>query len=106
MQHAAEFITVADISELAPGDRIVVEYGKHWVAIFNIDGQFYAIEDICTHDDGPLADGELTGCVIACPRHGATFDVRTGKVLTAPALMDVSTYAIRVVDGQIQIAAR
>jgi 3-phenylpropionate/trans-cinnamate dioxygenase ferredoxin subunit len=101
-----EFITVASTDEILPGDRLVVEYGRRWVAIFNVDGSYYAVEDICTHDDGPLAEGKLDGCVLECPRHGATFDIRTGKVLSAPALVDVPTYALRIVDNQIQIAGR
>jgi 3-phenylpropionate/trans-cinnamate dioxygenase ferredoxin subunit len=101
-----EFITVASTDEISPGERLVVEYGRRWVVIFNVDGSYYAVEDICTHDDGPLAEGKLDGCVIECPRHGATFDIRTGKVLSAPALVDVPTYTVRIVDNQIQIAGR
>ena len=102
----AEFITVATIDEIPPGERMVVELGRHWVAIFNVDGTYYAIEDVCSHDDGPLAEGELTGCIIECPRHGATFDITNGKVLTAPAIVDVPTYAVRVQGDNIQIASR
>ncbi len=102
----AEFITVATIDEIPPGERMVVELGRHWVAIFNVDGTYYAIEDVCTHDDGPLAEGELTGCIIECPRHGATFDITNGKVLTAPAIVDVPTYAVRIQGNSIQIASR
>jgi 3-phenylpropionate/trans-cinnamate dioxygenase ferredoxin subunit len=102
----AEFITVATIDEIPPGERLVVELGRHWVAVFNVDGTLYAIEDVCTHDDGPLADGELTGCMIECPRHGARFDITTGKVLSAPAFVDVPTYAVRVNGENVQIAPR
>lgn len=102
----AEFQTVATTDELGPGERIVVEYGKTWVAIFNVDGHYHAIEDLCTHDDGPLAEGKLSECVIECPRHGATFDIRTGKVLSAPALVDVPAYQVRVVENEVQIAPR
>ena len=65
---------------------------------------YYAIEDVCTHDEGPLAEGQLTGCVIECPRHGATFDVKTGKALSAPAHIDIPTYNVRVVGKEIQIS--
>lgn len=99
-----EFVTIATTDEIPPGERIVVEYGRTWVAIFNVDGKYYAIEDRCTHDDGPLAEGELHECIIECPRHGATFDIRTGKVLTAPAMVDVPTYHVQVVGSDIQIA--
>jgi 3-phenylpropionate/trans-cinnamate dioxygenase ferredoxin component len=104
--NSAEFVTVATTDEIKPGERLVVEFGRTWVAIFNVDGSYHAIEDVCTHDDGPLAEGELKGCVIECPRHGATFDITTGKVLTAPALVDVPTYAVRVQGSDIQIAPR
>jgi 3-phenylpropionate/trans-cinnamate dioxygenase ferredoxin subunit len=103
----SEFITVATVDELNPGDPpIVVEIDHHWVAVFNIKGEYYAIEDRCTHDDGPLAEGSLSGCVIACPRHGATFDVKTGKVLSAPAHVDVPTYAVRLDGNEIKIGNR
>jgi nitrite reductase/ring-hydroxylating ferredoxin subunit len=102
--NAPEFTTVATTTELPPGQRIVVEWGQHWVALFNVDGRLYAIEDICPHDDGPLAEGELTGCVIACPRHGAQFDITNGNVLRAPALANVPAYHVRVQGDEVQIA--
>ncbi len=103
---AAEFVTVATVDELQPGERMVVEVGRRWVAIFNVDGTYYAIEDVCTHDDGPLAEGELNGCIITCPRHGATFDIRTGKVLSAPAMVDVKSYDVQVLGNDIQVKPR
>ncbi|MBC8100354.1 MAG: Rieske 2Fe-2S domain-containing protein, partial [Armatimonadetes bacterium] len=66
-----EFVTVARADEIKPGERLVVEIGRHWIAIFNVEGVFHAIQDVCTHDDGPLAEGVLYGCEIECPRHGA-----------------------------------
>lgn len=101
-----DFLTVAKLDELQPGERMVVEVGRRWVAIFNVEGKLYAIEDVCTHDDGPLAEGELTGCIIECPRHGATFDIRTGKVLTAPAMVDVKAFEVRVEGENIQVKQR
>lgn len=101
-----EFTTVATTEDIKPGERLVVEYGSTWVAIFNVDGKYYAIQDLCTHDDGPLADGDLVGCIIECPRHGATFDITNGKVLTAPALVDVASYMVRVDENNVQIAPR
>jgi nitrite reductase/ring-hydroxylating ferredoxin subunit len=103
---ATEFVTVATKEDVAAGDRIVVELGRHWVALFNVDGRFYAIEDVCPHDDGPLAEGELVDCVIECPRHGAKFDIRTGAVLAPPALVDVPSYRVRMEGNEIQIAPR
>jgi 3-phenylpropionate/trans-cinnamate dioxygenase ferredoxin subunit len=101
-----EFVTVATTPELQPGERMVVEMGRHWVAIFNVEGKYYAIEDVCTHDDGPLVDGDLAGCTISCPRHGATFDISTGKALTAPALIDVQSYDVQIDGENIQIRPR
>lgn len=100
----ADFVTVAPVEELPAGERMVVEINRKWVAIFNVNGEYHAIQDICSHDGGELAEGELTGCEIACPRHGAKFDIRTGKVLSAPALVDIPAFEVRVIDGQIQVA--
>ncbi|MHB8628620.1 MAG: non-heme iron oxygenase ferredoxin subunit [Aggregatilineales bacterium] len=100
----ANFVTVATVDELPSGSRAVVEIEGHYVAVFNVDGRYYAIEDRCTHDDGPLAQGELCGTVIECPRHGATFDITTGAVLSMPAVKPVPRYETRVVDSEIQIA--
>ncbi len=99
----ADYITVATTDELKPGERIVVEAKDHYIGIFNVDGKYYAIEDVCTHDDGPLAEGELNGTVIECPRHGAQFDITTGKVLRFPAITPVPRYEVRVQDGEVQI---
>jgi len=100
----ADFVTVAQADEFRPGERIVVEISRKWVAVFNVDGEYHAIQDICSHDGGDLADGELIGCEIACPRHGARFDIRTGKVMSAPALVDIPAFEVRVLDGQVQVA--
>lgn len=102
----ADFVTVARTDEILAGERLIVEIGRKWIAIFNIEGEYYAIADVCPHDDGPLAEGELIGCEIACPRHGARFDVRTGKVLSPPALVDVPAYAVRVEGDEIQVARK
>jgi len=103
---APDFVNVATVDELKPGERMVVELGRHWVAIFNVEGTYYAIEDVCTHDDGPLAEGELDGCIIACPRHGATFDIRDGKVLSPPAMVNVKSYEVQVQGDNIQVRPR
>lgn len=101
-----EFVTVATTDEIPPGERLVVEIGRHWVAVFNVDGTYYAIEDVCTHDDGPLAEGTLHGCEIECPRHGARFDLATGKVTAPPAVLPVPTYQVRVEGNEIQVGSR
>lgn len=101
----SQFITVAKTEELqAGGEPIVVEINRRWVAIYNVDGTYCAIEDVCTHDGGPLAEGEVKGNVVVCPRHGAEFDICTGKVMTAPALVDAPTYEVRVEGDEIQVS--
>jgi nitrite reductase/ring-hydroxylating ferredoxin subunit len=98
-----EFVTVASTDEVKAGERIVVEVDDHYIAIFNVDNRYYAIEDVCTHDDGPLAEGYLEGTTIECPRHGAKFDITTGKVLSMPAVKSVPRYEVKVSGDEIQI---
>jgi 3-phenylpropionate/trans-cinnamate dioxygenase ferredoxin subunit len=100
----ADFVKVAETADLPPGERIVVEVDDLFIAVFNVGGEFYAIEDVCTHDDGPLAEGELDGYEIECPRHGARFDIRTGKVLSFPAVVDVPWFEVKVEDGDVLVA--
>lgn len=96
------FETVVRVDELPAGERIVVELGEKWVALFNVDGKYYAIEDACTHDDGPLAEGELRGLELECPRHGAIFNLESGRP-TFPAVKPVARYAVQVVGDEVQI---
>lgn len=98
-----EFIGVAQLSELPNGERLFLTIDELPIVVFNIAGGLYAIADLCSHDDGPLGDGELDGMEIVCPRHGARFDIRTGKVLSMPAIVDIPAYPVRVLDGEIQI---
>ena len=98
------FVKIAQTTELAPGDRKIVEVDGQWIALFNVDGQYHAIADICTHDDGPLAEGDLHGHVIECPRHGATFDVRTGHVLSFPAITPVPSYEVKIDGDDVLVA--
>ena len=98
-----EFLEIAPESELPNGERLFVDLGDKPIVIFNIAGQFFAIGDICTHDDGPLGDGVIEDHNIVCPRHGAEFDVRTGKVMSMPAVVDIPAYPVQVRDGIIFI---
>jgi 3-phenylpropionate/trans-cinnamate dioxygenase ferredoxin subunit len=98
-----EYVDIVPASELPPGERLFVEIEGQPIVIFNIAGQFYAIADVCSHDDGPVGEGDLEDYCIVCPRHGAEFDVRTGKVISMPAVVDIPAYPVRVVDGIIQI---
>ncbi|MFZ6021274.1 MAG: non-heme iron oxygenase ferredoxin subunit [Chloroflexota bacterium] len=97
------FYTVAKVEDLPPGERLFVEIGDVSIVVFNIAGKLFAIGDICTHDDGPLGDGELDGHQIICPRHGARFDVRNGKVLSLPAVVDIPTYPVRITEDDIEV---
>ena len=99
-----EWITVATTDDLPNGTRRILEIDGEPVAVFNIAGTYYAIADVCSHDDGPVAEGELDGFEIECPRHGARFDVRSGKVLTFPAIVDIPSYQVRLEGNEVQIA--
>ena len=96
---------VCPLEELPPGEMKLVPAGSITVGVYNLDGELYAIEDRCSHDDGPLCEGDFdpgTG-VVVCPRHGANFDVRTGRALTLPAYLPVETYPVRLEDGVIKV---
>jgi 3-phenylpropionate/trans-cinnamate dioxygenase ferredoxin subunit len=98
-----EYVEIAAASVLGNGERLFIEVDDQSIVIFNIAGKIFAIGDICTHDGGPLGDGELENYEIICPRHGARFDVRTGKVTMMPAVVDIPAYPARVRNGMIEI---
>jgi 3-phenylpropionate/trans-cinnamate dioxygenase ferredoxin subunit len=98
-------LEVCPLEELPPGAVKIVVAGSIAVGVYNLGGELYAIEDRCSHDDGPLAEGEFdqeTGVAI-CPRHGAHFDIRTGRALTLPAYEPVDTFPVRVEDGIVKV---
>jgi len=99
----AEWIDVAEVENLAAGTRKVIDTDAGEIAVFNLAGEFYAIEDICTHDGGELASGQCDGDQIICPRHGARFCIKTGKSLTPPAYEDVESFPVRIENGVVQI---
>jgi 3-phenylpropionate/trans-cinnamate dioxygenase ferredoxin subunit len=98
------WIDVAAAGDIAPGNYEIAETDEHVIAVFNVDGELYAIEDVCTHDGEELTGGPVEGDQIICPRHGARFCLRSGKALTAPAYEDLPTYPVRIKDGRIQVA--
>ena len=100
-----ETIDVCPVSELPPGAMRLVEWEDVEIGVFNCGGTFYAIEDRCSHDDGPLAEGELdeADCTVECPRHGARFDLTTGKPLTLPAYLPVDVFPVVVADDVIKL---
>lgn len=96
----SDFVKVATLAEIPTGGSKLVEVDMVRVALFNLDGAIYAIEDVCTHDGGPLVEGRVVnGCEVECPRHGARFDVRSGAALKFPAFEPTRTFAVRV-EGQ------
>ncbi len=99
----SRFVTVGPAAEVPPGGREIYEVEGLYIAVFNVGGTYYAIEDVCTHDDGPLVEGDLDGFAIECPRHGARFDIRTGAVLSMPAVVPVRWFPVRVEDGAIRV---
>ncbi len=99
----ADWTRVAPLAEFPPGSRRRVELDGEWVLVFNLGGAFYAIEDLCSHDGGDLAGGELDGCDIVCPRHGARFDIRTGMVTAPPAYEPIAPLPTRVEAGWVEI---
>ena len=98
-------LTVCPVEELPPGEVKIVRAGELAIGVYNLGGEYYAIEDRCSHDDGPLAEGELDAatCTVECPRHGARFDLKTGKPLTLPAYEPVDTFPVVVADDVIKL---
>jgi 3-phenylpropionate/trans-cinnamate dioxygenase ferredoxin component len=99
----SEWVDVVAESALAIGENVVVDVDGVDVAIFNIDGEFYAIQDMCTHDGGEIVSGILDGDEIICPRHGARFCIKTGKVKSPPAYEDIACYEIRLNNERIEV---
>ena len=105
----AEWVTLCASSELPPGQREVFGLKGRWIAVFNVGGQVYAIEDLCTHDGNVLAfdlqdrPSKLVDYEIECPRHGGRFDIRSGAATRSPAEIDVPWFEVRTADGDLQI---
>jgi 3-phenylpropionate/trans-cinnamate dioxygenase ferredoxin subunit len=99
----SDWITVAKAGEIAPGAYRIVEADGTHIAVFNIGGEYYAIEDVCTHDGGELAGGIVDGDQIECMRHGARFCIKTGAVMAPPAYEPVAKFPVRVESGVIQV---
>ena len=104
MKTTGGFVTVAKVGEIPAGGVKVVRLDDRDLAIYHLEDGYYAIDDVCTHDGGELASGVLEGDVVECPRHGARFSVRTGAVLSAPAVVPVATYEVKVENDEIQVA--
>lgn len=96
-------ITIAKSDELAEGERKMFTVGEKRLALFNVGGEYYCIADICSHDDGPVAEGECDGYTIECPRHGARFDLRDGSVLSFPAIRGIPSHPVEIMNDEITI---
>ena len=101
----SEIIDICSVSELPPGGMKLIEWEDLEIGIFNCNGEIYAIEDRCSHDNGPLVEGTLDQdkCTVECPRHGSEFDLRTGKPITLPAYVPVETFPVLVEGDQIKV---
>jgi 3-phenylpropionate/trans-cinnamate dioxygenase ferredoxin subunit len=104
VQHdSLEYYQIGALSELPNGEQLYVDIGDLELVIFNVAGEIFAIGDVCSHDDGPLGEGEIEDYEVICPRHGARFDIRTGAVTELPAVDDIPAYPVRITDGQIEV---
>ena len=97
------FVKVGKLADVPEGSAKVFEVADRAIAVCNVGGTLYAIDDVCTHDDAPLNQGYLEGCEIECPRHGARFDVRTGDATELPAVVPVDIFPVRVEGGDIEL---
>jgi 3-phenylpropionate/trans-cinnamate dioxygenase ferredoxin subunit len=99
----SSFVPVAKVSDIPDPGRQIFEVEERLIVLFHVSGKFYALDDVCTHDDGPLGEGELSGYEIACPRHGAKFDVRDGRALTMPATRPTVAHEVKVEGDQVLV---
>ena len=100
---AESFVTIAQADQVPEGRLKVFRAGQTRVAVCRMEGKFYAIEDVCTHDEGPLGEGTLRGEEVECPRHGARFNVKSGAAVSMPAVVPVKVFEVRVEGGDLQV---
>jgi len=102
----SEFFRVCKIADVPDPGKTVFEVDDHFIVLIHLDGEFYALDDACTHDGGPLGDGFLEGSQIICPRHGARFDVRTGQALSMPAVQATTAHVVKVEGDDVFVRIR
>jgi 3-phenylpropionate/trans-cinnamate dioxygenase ferredoxin subunit len=100
---ALEYVTFCTTDEIPPGSREVFDLEATSVLLMNVDGTYYAVENMCSHEEYDLYEGELDGCILECPQHGATFDIRSGEALTAPAYSPIRIFPVRVDGSFVQV---
>ena len=98
-----DFIDIASVNDLEVGERLFLEIDGQEIVLFNIAGYVYAIGDVCSHDSGPLGEGDVDQYEIICPRHGARFDVRTGEVTALPAVEDIPAFPVKIEQERILV---
>lgn len=98
-----EYVEITPLDQLPPGERLFAEVGGKSIVIFNLAGKLFAIGDVCSHDNGPVGDGDIEENEIICPRHGARFDIRTGKATSLPAIVDIPAFPLRVENSMIKL---
>ena len=97
------YVRIGKASDVPPGRVIVCPVGDREIALCNADGTLYAIDNVCSHDEGSLDQGELLGLEVECPRHGARFDIRTGDVTEGPAVLPIDAFPVRVIGDEVEI---
>lgn len=97
------FYRIAKVEDIPEGERVFFELEKQPIVLFSIKGQFLATGDVCTHDMGSIGEGEIIGDEIVCPRHGARFNMKTGEVMSFPAVTGIPVYPVRIIDGHIEV---
>jgi len=102
----SDFERVAAVNEVVPGGRLLVFVDDVPVLLIRIGDEFFAVEDVCSHDGQPLTNGPVTDCSITCPRHGARFDLRSGAPLCMPATSPIPTYEVQIREDQIFLRSR
>ena len=103
MTEDTKFIKIASITDIPENERLFIEVNDLPIVIFSLNGEYFATGDVCSHDRGPIGEGKIEGYDIICPRHGARFDIRTGKVTRFPAAMDIPSYPVKIEDGYLYL---
>ncbi len=103
---AEKYVTVAKVGDLEPGELMYVEVGDEPVCLINLDGELFALNDTCTHEEASLSDGTIEGDEIECPLHGGAFAIRTGQPVAFPVVVPVETYGVRIAGDEVQVAVK